>query len=165
RRVHEDDLGILERLDLQHRLVRNRGAVARVDMHAVHVETADGRHEIGVAVGRKPILGAVASLPRGAEHPRLGADGKRILVARKAAGERHEAAGPIGLAKCLAPHDGSPPSFSGSIQIWKMRVGMGSRLYSAWRMPEPALVTCTSRASVRPLWPRLSSCVIAPWRT
>ena len=30
---------------------------------------------------------------------------------------------------------------------------------------QPALITCTSPASVRPLLPRLSSWVIAPWRT
>src|SRR5262249_49653006 len=41
------------------------------------------------------------SLQRGAEYPRLGADGKRILIAGKAAGERHEAARPIGLGEGL----------------------------------------------------------------
>ena len=66
------------------------------------------------------------------------------------------------LGNGLAPQDGSPPLPSGSIQIWNSVVGTGSRFNSAWRMPEPALITCTSPASVRPLWPRLSSCVMAP---
>src|SRR5487761_2137035 len=35
----------------------------------------------------------------------------------------------------FAPQVGWPPSVVGSIQIWKILVGFGSRLYSEWRMP------------------------------
>jgi hypothetical protein len=56
----------------------------------------------------------------------------------------------------FAPQQGCPPCLLGSIQIWKIRVVPGSRLYSEWRTPEPALITWTSPASVRPLLPRLS---------
>ena len=56
----------------------------------------------------------------------------------------------------LAPQVGWPPFVVGSIQIWKILVCVGSRLYSEWRMPLPALITCTSPASVRPLLPRMS---------
>ncbi|MCY1250822.1 hypothetical protein D9M72_645000 [compost metagenome] len=65
----------------------------------------------------------------------------------------------------MAPQDGVPPRTVGWIQIWKMRVTSFSRLYSECTMPLPALITCTSPASVRPLLPRLSWWVIAPWRT
>ncbi|PAV71726.1 hypothetical protein WR25_24658 [Diploscapter pachys] len=40
--------------------------------------------------------------------------------------------------------------------IWKILVVTSSRLYSACAMPVPALMTCTSPASVRPRLPRLS---------
>jgi hypothetical protein len=54
---------------------------------------------------------------------------------------------------------------SGVIQIWKMRVLASSLLNSECAMPDPADITCTSPASVRPLLPWLSSCVMAPSRT
>ena len=70
------------------------------------------------------------------------------------------------LGKGLAPQDGGCwPRSSGMIQIWKIRVVSFSWLYSEWRMPVPALITCTSPASVRPLLPRLSWWVMAPSRT
>src|SRR6516162_1996038 len=94
-RVDEHHLGVLERLYLEHCLVRDRGTVASFDAHAVHVDAADRRHEVSVAVGRKPILNAVAGLERGAEHPGLGADGERIIITGKAARQRHEAARPV----------------------------------------------------------------------
>jgi len=65
----------------------------------------------------------------------------------------------------LAPQPGLPPRLDGWIQIWKIFVVLGSKLYSEWRIPLPALITCTSPASVRPSLPRLSRCVIAPCRT
>src|SRR5690606_39790098 len=37
--------------------------------------------------------------------------------------------------KALVPQDGGRHLWSGMIQIWKMRVGSSSRLYSLWRMP------------------------------
>src|SRR5262252_408929 len=63
------------------------------------------------------------------------------------------------------PHAGEPPLELGMIQIWKIRVGCRSRLYSACLIPVPALITWTSPASVRPWLPRLSLCVTAPSRT
>ena len=48
---------------------------------------------------------------------------------------------------------GLPPVERGSIQIWNSVVGSFSRLYSAWRTPEPALITWTSPAPVRPALP------------
>ena len=80
-----------------------------------------------------------------------------------ASGTKRPERSPLGNG--LAPQEGLPPPTLGSIQIWKMRVVSGSRLNSAWRMPLPALITCTSPASVRPLLPRLSWWVIAPVRT
>src|SRR5690606_41577570 len=53
---------------------------------------------------------------------------------------------PISLGKGLAPQDGSPPALVGRIQIWNSVVVTGSTLNSAWRMPVPALITCTSRS-------------------
>src|SRR5437764_3733593 len=35
----------------------------------------------------------------------------------------------------LVSQPGAPPRRFGTIQIWKIRVGSDSRLYSAWRMP------------------------------
>jgi type I restriction enzyme S subunit len=69
------------------------------------------------------------------------------------------------FGKGCEPQAGEPPVWLGLIQIWKIRVGFCSRLYSACRMPAPALITCTSPASVRPSFPRLSLWVIAPSRT
>ena len=65
----------------------------------------------------------------------------------------------------LAPQAGLPPLSVGSIQIWKIRVVASSRLYSAWRTPEPADITWTSPAAVRPSLPMESLWVIAPSRT
>src|SRR4029453_14243501 len=42
-----------------------------------------------------------AGLERGAEHPRLGADGERIIIAGKAARQRHEVASPVRLGEGL----------------------------------------------------------------
>jgi hypothetical protein len=95
---------------------------------------------------------------------RVGADRQRVAVARAAAGEHDETAVAFAFGNGREPQVGSPRA-SGMIQIWKMRVVSFSTLYSAWRMPLPALITCTSPASVRPLLPRLSSWVIAPSRT
>lgn len=45
---------------------------------------------------------------------------------------------------------GCSPVRLGTIQIWNSVVVSSSRLYSAWVTPVPALITCTSPASVRP---------------
>ena len=76
---------------------------------------------------------------------------------------RRPARSPFGKGR--VPQLGGPPRLVGMIQIWKIFVGSFSWLYSAWRMPDPADITCTSPATVRPLLPRLSSWLIAPSRT
>ena len=80
-RVDQHQLRILQRGDLELGFIADRGAVAGVDPHTVHLDRARGRHQIKV--------------PRGV----------------------------------------------GRIQIWKILVWVGSRLYSEWRMPLPALIT------------------------
>ena len=69
------------------------------------------------------------------------------------------------FGNCLAPQLGFAPRRSGMIQIWKIFVVSGSRLYSECTTPVPADMTCTSPASVRPRLRRLSSWLIAPRRT
>ena len=69
------------------------------------------------------------------------------------------------LGKGLVPQEAFSPWRLGKIQIWKICVAVGSRLYSEWRTPLPALITCTSPATVRPLLPMLSWWVMAPSRT
>ena len=54
------------------------------------------------------------------------------------------------LGNFFAPQLGCAPRRSVSTQIWKSVVCSFSRLYSAWRTPVPADMTCTSPASVRP---------------
>ena len=65
----------------------------------------------------------------------------------------------------MAPQPGRTPRSSVSTQIWNKVVSSSSRLYSAWTTPEPALITWTSPAPVRPLFPIESWWVIAPVRT
>jgi len=65
----------------------------------------------------------------------------------------------------IAAGTGFPPCCVGRIQIWKIRVASSSRLYSEWRTPEPADITWTSPAAVRPVLPIASLWVIAPSRT
>ena len=64
-------------------------------MNAVDLDAADRGHEIAVAFGTELVFGGVAGFERGAEHARLGADGKRVAVAGKAAGERYEMPRPV----------------------------------------------------------------------
>ena len=44
----------------------------------------------------------------------------------------------------MAPQLGLPPDRAGSIQIWNSVVGSSSRLYSAWRTPDPAFFSACS---------------------
>ena len=64
-----------------------------------------------------------------------------------------------------APQLGGADGLSVSIQIWNRVVCSSSRLYSACVTPVPALITWTSPAPVRPLFPIESWWVIAPVRT
>ncbi len=64
----------LERLEAQHILVADGGAVARRNAHAVDAQRTARRHEIGVASGPQRILDRLTRLQPRAEHPRVGAD-------------------------------------------------------------------------------------------
>ena len=67
RRVDEDDLGVLERFDLQHALLGYGRAVARPDADAVDLDAAESRHEIEVALRSKLVFGGVPCFQGGAE--------------------------------------------------------------------------------------------------
>jgi hypothetical protein len=81
RSVHQNQFGLLQRGDLQLHLVADRDAVAGVDRHAVDFDRTRRRHQIEAALLVGRILRALAGLQRGGEHPRVGADRQRIVVA------------------------------------------------------------------------------------
>src|SRR5258708_2789728 len=62
----------------------------------------------------------------------------------------------LGEEHGCTPQAGEPPAEAGVIHIWKIRAVACSRLYSACRIPVPALTTCTFPASILPSLPRLS---------
>ena len=94
------------------RLRRDRGAVARIDPHAVDLDRARGRHQIEVRVFARRIFGGLAGLQRGAQHPRVGADRQRVLVVVEAARERDEAPERSAFGNGCAPQAGDRPAWS-----------------------------------------------------
>jgi len=128
--------------------------------HSATARVAGVRRQLGVHTTFN-LLGPLTN-PAGAPRQVIGVWDRALAEPLARATKRPERSA---LGNGLAPHAGFPPLSVGSIQIWKIRVVSGSRLYSAWRTPLPALITCTSPASVRPLLPRLSSWVMAPSRT
>src|SRR5690606_7013843 len=91
--VHQHQLGILDRGDAEAVLAADRGAVARLQGHAVHLHPAAVGDQVAVAArpGER-VLRAFAGLERGAEHARIRADRQRVVVALDAAGQGHEPA-------------------------------------------------------------------------
>ncbi len=164
-RVDQHDFGVFQGRDLQHLLVLHGRAVAGVQAHAVDLDRADrpapdrrgGPCRARTRWSRRPS----GSRRRRAPLVRIGS---AVVVAGEAAGQGHELAGAVALGEGL----GAPAGLAAAAGRARSRSGTaswsrGSRLYSAWRMPLPALITCTSPASVRPLLPRLSWWVIAPF--
>ena len=121
---------IFQRGDRQLRLVADRGAVAGVDAHAVDLDAAGRRHQIEVTRLLRCVFRALAGLQRGGEHPRIGPDRQRVLIACNAAGDGDSLPERSDFGNGLAPQVGWPPFVVGSIQIWKIFVFEGSRLYS-----------------------------------
>ena len=152
-------------MTLDHRGILDGGAVARIDPHAVDLDRTGGRDEIAVTLLAKRVVDGLAGLQRGAEHARLGADWQRVGVLIEAARERHEAPRAVALRKGLrtpgrrtAPLRRHDPDLENSRRpVLEIVFGVADA--------GPALITCTSPASVRPSLPRLSLCVMAPSRT
>src|SRR6516225_3183863 len=94
-RVDKDDLGVAERLNLDHSLVGDGCAVARIDPHPVDLDLAFRRNEIAVASFPQRVLRRLTGLQRGAKHARLGADRQSIGIAFEAAGQHHKGAAAV----------------------------------------------------------------------
>ena len=60
--IDQDELGVLERTHLYHRLLADGGTVTGVECHAVDLDRALGRHEIAVAFFAERIFGGLARL-------------------------------------------------------------------------------------------------------
>jgi hypothetical protein len=108
-------------------------------------------------------IGCLITKPRKKQKNGAKERASTVLIKATRQGDKASERSPFGNG--CEPQAGEPPRRVGTIQIWKIRVGQGSRLYSACRIPDLALITCTSPASVRPSLPRLSLCVMAPSRT
>ena len=132
-------------------LVADRRAVAGVEAHAVDLDRALGRHQVAEAVLAEFVLGRSrrpSGSGRARGHWRGSAARPRRRRCRWPASRSGRRGRPSGRA--WRPRSARRRAASGMIQIWKIRVVPGSRLYSACWMPVPALITCTSPASVRP---------------
>ena len=112
------------------RFVADRRAVAGIDAHAIDLDAARGRHEIEIACLARRIFRALAGLQRGGEHPRIGADRQRVIVRLKPLAMVTSLPERFAFGNGLAPQVGWPPCVVGWIQIWKIFVFVGSRLYS-----------------------------------
>src|SRR6516162_1065183 len=107
--IDQDELGVLERAHLYHRLIADGGTVTGVEGHAVDLDRALGRHQIAVASFAQRVFGGLARLQRRAENPRIGADRQGVAVTRVAARQRDKTAGAVTFgerlgapARCLA---------------------------------------------------------------
>src|SRR5262245_32847828 len=100
-RVDEDDLGVIDRLDLECALAADGGAIARFDADAVHLDRSLRRYEIAVPRRSERVFDAVARFERCAENARLGPDRKSAGVGGKAACERDEPSRTIRLGEWL----------------------------------------------------------------
>ena len=83
--IDQDELGVLERTHLYHRLLADGGTVTGVECHAVDLDRALGRNEVAVAFFPERVLGGLARLKSRAENPRIGADRQGVAIARVAA--------------------------------------------------------------------------------
>src|SRR6516164_1752032 len=99
--IDQDELGVLERVHLYHRLIADGGTVTDVEGHAVDLDRALGRHQIAVASFAQRVFGGLARLQRRAENPRIGADRQSVTVTRIAARQRDKTAGAVAFGKRL----------------------------------------------------------------
>ena len=83
--VDQHQFGIVERADMEFRLVVDRRAVARVELDAIDFDRTLGRYQIAVALAPKPVVDGFAGVQRGAQHPGVGTDRQCFAVALKAA--------------------------------------------------------------------------------
>src|SRR5215469_18310270 len=97
--IDQDELGVLDRAHLYHRLVLDGGTVPGVERHAIDLDRAFGWHEIAVASFTERVFGGLARLQGRAENPRIGADRQGVAVARVAARQRNKVAGAVALGK------------------------------------------------------------------
>src|SRR5690606_26679723 len=160
--IHQHEFGVFKCRYPQFFLFADCRAVPGFEDAPVDLDPADRWHPVGEALATEFIGSRLTRLEAGAEHPAIRMDSPgggnpppplasgTNLPARSAPGNGRE------------PQDGGRPRWFGMIQIWNIRVCPGSRLYSLWTMPVPALMTWTSPASVRPSLPWLSRWLIAP---
>src|SRR6478735_9312490 len=106
--VDQHDFRVCKGFDANDRLVLDRRAVARRQFDAPHLDLADGRDQVEVATGGERPFGFVARLEGRSGHARLGPDRQGVVVAREAAGQRHELAGAVALREGL----GAPGGFA-----------------------------------------------------
>src|SRR6516162_1349410 len=99
--IDQDELGVLERVHLYHRLIADGGTVTDVEGHAVDLDRALGRHQIAVASFAQRVFGGLARLQRRAENPRIGADRQSVTVTRVAARQRDKTAGAVAFGERL----------------------------------------------------------------
>src|SRR6516165_7474572 len=99
--IDQDELGVLERVHLYHRLIADGGTVTGLEGHAVDLDRALGRHQIAVASFAQRVFGGLARLQCRAENPRIGADRQSVTVTRIAARQRDKTAGAVAFGKRL----------------------------------------------------------------
>jgi DNA-binding transcriptional LysR family regulator len=144
------DLGVAKPNDLNRRHPGDSHTVARLDTHAADVEAPRRRHQISVPYRverQSDPLPALIVAPITLASARMRSASSSSSNPLASVTKRPDRS-PLGNG--FAPQDGLPPLSVGSIQIWNRRVVSSSRLYSECRTPEPADITCTSPASVRP---------------
>src|SRR3984885_1431288 len=104
RRVDQHQFGILQRRDVDLRLIADGEAVTRVDVDAVDFDLAGGGYEVEMARLVRGVMRALARLQRGGQHACIRTDRQRVLVVRLSAGNGNELAGAVRFGKRL----GSP---------------------------------------------------------
>ena len=153
RRIHQHDFHIFQRRHGDRAFVADRRTVARFDAHAVDLDRALGRHEITVAVSPNSYSAVSPAFSAGPArgHPRGSAAHRSSPAMPLASVDERPARSPFGNG--LRAPVGAPPRCVGHDPDLEDPGGPVSRLYSACAMPVPALITCTSPASVRPFCP------------
>src|SRR5712671_2655449 len=139
--IDHDHVCVLDCRDSDNVDIFDRRAVSGVNSDAVDVNGPRRRHQIGTPRFAKHILERFADLYPGAKQAGASPNRQCVAVAVKATRDCPETSRAFGLGTRLNPQAGEPPDEAGVIHIWQIRAGACSRLYSAWRIPVPALTT------------------------
>jgi hypothetical protein len=99
--IDQDNFRILDSDDLHRGQVRDRHTIPRLDADGPDIDDARGRYQVGVPLGVQGQGNPLARLDGCPHHPRIGADGQRIVTGKPAC-QRDEATRALGFSPLSA---------------------------------------------------------------